>query len=46
MTGMITHNPDPKVDLVLERVVDVPPSLVWAGWTNPEHVKKWFASAP
>jgi uncharacterized protein YndB with AHSA1/START domain len=46
MTGTITHNPDPKLDLVLERVVDVPPSLVWAAWTNPEHVKKWFTPAP
>ena len=46
MTGTITHHPDPKLDQVLERVVDVPPSLVWAAWTNPEQVKKWFAPAP
>jgi uncharacterized protein YndB with AHSA1/START domain len=38
--------PDPKLDLVLERVVDVPPSLVWACWTTPKHIKKWFTPAP
>src|SRR5262245_18307815 len=37
---------DPKLDLVLERVVDVPPSLVWACWTQPKHIKKWFTPVP
>jgi len=46
MTGTIAHTPDPKLDLVLERVVDVPPHLVWAAWTTPEYVKKWFTPAP
>jgi uncharacterized protein YndB with AHSA1/START domain len=40
------QQPDPKLDLVLERVVDVPPQLVWAAWTEPEHLKKWFTPAP
>src|SRR4051812_3549650 len=35
-----------KLDLVLERIVDVPPELVWAAWTVPEHIKKWFTPAP
>jgi uncharacterized protein YndB with AHSA1/START domain len=35
-----------KLDLVLERVVDVPRELVWAAWTTPEHIKKWFTPAP
>jgi uncharacterized protein YndB with AHSA1/START domain len=35
-----------KLDLVLERVVDVPKRLVWAAWTTPEHLKKWFCPAP
>lgn len=30
----------------MERVVDVPPELVWAAWTRPEHVVKWFTPAP
>ena len=37
---------DAKLDLVLERVVDVPPELVWKAWTRPEHVVKWFTPAP
>ena len=46
MTRTITHQPDPDLDLVLERVVDVPPKLVWAAWTRPEYLKKWFTPAP
>ncbi len=42
----IVHTPDPKLDLLLERVVDVPPALVWAAWTKPELLKKWFTPAP
>jgi uncharacterized protein YndB with AHSA1/START domain len=38
--------PDPKLDLVLERVVDVPPALVWKCWTEPRHLKKWFTPTP
>jgi uncharacterized protein YndB with AHSA1/START domain len=41
-----TIQTDPKLDLVLERVVDVPRELVWAAWTTPEHLKQWFAPAP
>jgi uncharacterized protein YndB with AHSA1/START domain len=37
---------DPKLDLRLERVVDVTPALVWACWTQPEHMVKWFTPAP
>ena len=38
--------PDPTLDLVLERVIDIPPELVWIAWTTPDHVKKWFTPAP
>lgn len=37
---------DPKLDLVLERAVDVPRHLVWEAWTKPEHVKVWFCPKP
>ncbi len=41
-----TQKLDPKLDLMLERVVDVPPNLVWKAWTVPEHIKKCFTPAP
>lgn len=46
MTPSRGWKPDPSLDLVLERVVDVPRELVWAAWTRPEHVRKWFTPAP
>lgn len=46
MTRTNLSQPDPKLDLVLERVVDVPRELVWSAWTVPEHVMKWFTPAP
>ena len=36
---------DPRLDLLLERIVDVPPRLVWTAWTDPEHLKQWFTPA-
>lgn len=46
MTGSIVPQPDPRLDLVLERLVDVPPEFLWRGWTVPEQLKKWFTPAP
>jgi uncharacterized protein YndB with AHSA1/START domain len=40
------QQPDPKLDLVLERVVDVPRERIWTAWTTPELLKKWFTPAP
>jgi uncharacterized protein YndB with AHSA1/START domain len=37
---------NPKLDLVLERVVEVKPELVWKAWTTPEYLVKWFTPAP
>lgn len=46
MTRPRPWQPDPRLDLVLERVVDVAPNLVWMAWTKPEHVSRWFTPAP
>jgi uncharacterized protein YndB with AHSA1/START domain len=37
---------DPKLDLKLERVIDVPRELVWKAWTTPEHLMPWFCPLP
>lgn len=37
---------NPKLDLVLERNLDVPAELVWMAWTRPEHLKKWYCPRP
>jgi uncharacterized protein YndB with AHSA1/START domain len=37
---------DPKLDLVLEREIDVPVELVWKAWTTPSSLKQWFVPKP
>jgi len=37
---------EPQLDLVLERIVDVPKELVWLAWTKPEHLKRWYTPTP
>ncbi len=46
MTETYQHEPDPRFDLVLERIIDVPPSAVWRAWTDPEWMVQWFTPAP
>lgn len=46
MTPPRPYEPDPRLDLVLERTLDIPPEAVWKAWTEPEHVKAWFTPAP
>jgi uncharacterized protein YndB with AHSA1/START domain len=33
-------------DLVVERILDAPRALVWKAWTDPEHLKQWWAPRP
>lgn len=42
----LQHEPNPSLDLSIERIVDVSPELVWKGWTTPELMKQWFAPKP
>jgi uncharacterized protein YndB with AHSA1/START domain len=49
MTKAPTHptdSHDASLDLELTRVVEAPVARVWAAWTTPEHLMKWFAPAP
>lgn len=46
MTKPVLFKADPKLDLVLERNIDVPRELVWTAWTTPKHIRQWFVPAP
>jgi uncharacterized protein YndB with AHSA1/START domain len=46
MTKPLAFKPDPKLDLVLERTLDVPRELIWIAWTKPEHLRQWFVPKP
>ena len=35
-----------ETDLVLELTLDAPVDLVWKAYTDPEHLKQWFAPKP
>jgi uncharacterized protein YndB with AHSA1/START domain len=37
---------DDRLDLTLTRMIDAPRELIWRVWTDPEHVKKWWAPKP
>jgi len=38
--------PDPHLNLVHEREIEVPQDRVWVAWAKPEHVSQWFTPAP
>jgi uncharacterized protein YndB with AHSA1/START domain len=37
---------NPDTDLKIERTLDAPRDLVWTAWTDPEHIKRWWAPRP
>ena len=37
---------DGHLDLTIERTIDAPVSLIWKVWTDPAHLKKWWAPRP
>lgn len=37
---------DPKLDLMLEKTVNLPAHLIWKAWTTPEYLKPWFCPKP
>lgn len=39
-------NIDPKLDLVLERVIDLKAEAIWKAWTTPELICQWFCPEP
>lgn len=43
---MLTFPFDAKLDLILERTVDLKPEEIWKAWTTPEILKKWFCPKP
>jgi uncharacterized protein YndB with AHSA1/START domain len=46
MTHSNQNKPNSGLDLCFERVVDVPPELIWAAWTTPELLLPWFCPKP
>ena len=45
-SNLFPFTPDPTLDLVLDREIDVPVELVWEAWTTPESIKEWFCPKP
>lgn len=37
---------NPELDLVLERLVDLPAEQLWAAWTQPDLLMPWFCPKP
>lgn len=46
MTTALPFAFDSRLDLMVERVIDVPPRLVWRAWTEPDQLMPWFSPKP
>lgn len=42
----VAITPDSKLDLVLERQIEVPIASVWEAWTTPSSLREWFVPKP
>ena len=40
------RNPDPALDLRLDRVIRAPRARVWQAWTDPLDLARWWLPAP
>jgi uncharacterized protein YndB with AHSA1/START domain len=46
MSDLTKFTPNPELDLMFERIVNVAPEHVWEAWTTPEQIKQWFTPSP
>ncbi|MES2674372.1 MAG: SRPBCC family protein [Pseudomonadota bacterium] len=46
MSQPTTYQPNATLDLIFERIVDVPKERIWEAWTNPQLITQWFTPAP
>ena len=37
---------DPRLDLMVQREVRASPQTAWKAWTQPEHLRRWYAPWP
>lgn len=38
--------PAENTELTISRLIAAPPARVWAAWSSPEHLEKWWIPAP
>ncbi|CAN5519669.1 SRPBCC family protein [soil metagenome] len=38
--------PADDTELTISRLINAPPAKVWAAWSTPEHLEKWWIPAP
>lgn len=46
MSQSTTYQLNAVLDLIFERIVDVPKELIWQAWTKPQFITQWFTPAP
>ena len=43
---MKNYQVNPELDLMFERIADLPRELIWQAWTTPEKLLPWFCPLP